>query len=128
MTSLVKPLKTCSHSDFRWDGAKKNSFSQLLLQAPKNMLSQGSRFAKQFTKTDSAPLIELFVELKQKKGFTSEVKPCQTGPKSISKSFQNPLPILIFFTRLKKNCSSTTPKLTSQSFLTRENRPDCAEM
>jgi hypothetical protein len=61
---------------------KKSGFSRLLLQAPKNMLSQGSRFAKQFTKTDSAPLIELFIELKQKKkSFISEVKPCETGPK-----------------------------------------------
>jgi hypothetical protein len=31
------------------------------------MLSQGSCFAKQFTKIDLAPLMELFVELKQKK-------------------------------------------------------------
>jgi hypothetical protein len=76
MASLVKPLKTCSHSDLRWDGAKKSGFSQLLLQAPKNMLSQGSRFAKQFIKINSAPLMELFVELKQKKNdFTDEVKP-----------------------------------------------------
>jgi hypothetical protein len=67
MASLVKPLKTCSHSDLRWDRAKKNSFSRLLLQAPKNMLSQESRFVKQFTKTDSAPLMKLFVELKPKK-------------------------------------------------------------
>jgi hypothetical protein len=37
------------------------------LPAPKNMLSQRSRFAKQFTKIDSAPLMKLFVELKQKK-------------------------------------------------------------
>jgi hypothetical protein len=63
MTSLVKPLKICSYSDLRWNGAKKNGFSRLLLQAPKNMLSQRSCFAKQFTKTDSAPLMELFVEL-----------------------------------------------------------------
>jgi hypothetical protein len=67
MASLVKPLKTCSYSDLRGDGEKKSGFSRLLLQAPKNMLSQRSRFAKQFTKTDSAPLMELFVELKQKK-------------------------------------------------------------
>jgi hypothetical protein len=61
----VKLLKTCSYSDLRWDGAKKKSgFSRLLLQAPKNMLSQGSRFAKHFTKIDSASLMELFVELK----------------------------------------------------------------
>jgi hypothetical protein len=46
---------------------KKSGFSRLLLQAPKNMLSQGSRFAKQFTKTDLAPLVELFVELKKNK-------------------------------------------------------------
>jgi hypothetical protein len=46
---------------------KKSGFSRLPLQAPKNMLSHGSRFAKQFTKTDSAPLMELFVKLKQKK-------------------------------------------------------------
>jgi hypothetical protein len=45
---------------------KKSGFSWLL-QDPKNMLSQGSRFTKQFTKTDSAPLMELFVELKPKK-------------------------------------------------------------
>jgi hypothetical protein len=38
-----------------------------LLPAPKNMLSQRNRFAKQFTKIDSAPLMKLFVELKQKK-------------------------------------------------------------
>jgi uncharacterized protein (DUF3820 family) len=44
------------------------------------MLSQGNRFAKQFTKTDLAPLMELFVELKKKNGFTGEVKPYQTGP------------------------------------------------
>ena len=45
------------------------------------MLSQRSHFAKWFTKTASAPLVELFVELKPKKnGFTSEVKPYQTGP------------------------------------------------
>jgi hypothetical protein len=31
------------------------------------MLSQESRFAKQFTKTDLAPLMELFVELKKNK-------------------------------------------------------------
>jgi hypothetical protein len=63
MTSLVKPLKTCSYSDLRWDGAKKNGFSRLLLQAPKNMLSQRSRFAKQLPNIDSAPLMELFIEL-----------------------------------------------------------------
>ena len=52
-----------------WDGMepKKSGFSRLLLQAPKNMLSQGSHFAKRFTKTVSAPPVELFVELKQKK-------------------------------------------------------------
>ena len=37
------------------------------------MLSQGSHFAKRFTKTASAPPVELFVELKQKK-MTSLVK------------------------------------------------------
>jgi hypothetical protein len=64
----VKPLKICSHSDVGWDGAKKKSgFSRLLLQAPKNILSQGSHFAKRFTKTTSTPPVELFVELKQKK-------------------------------------------------------------
>jgi len=63
----VKPLKTCSHNDLGWDGAKKSGFSRLLLQAPKNMLSQGSHFAKRFTKTASAPPVELFVELKLKK-------------------------------------------------------------
>jgi len=46
---------------------KKSGFSWLLLQAPKNMLSQGSHFAKRFTKTASAPPVELLVELKQKK-------------------------------------------------------------
>ena len=61
---------------------KKSGFSRLLLQTPKNMLSQRSHFVKWFTKTASAPLVELFMELKQKKNdFTSEVKPCQTGPK-----------------------------------------------
>ena len=51
-----------------WGGMEpKNGFSRLLLQAPKNMLSQGSYFAKRFIKTASAPLVELFVELKQKK-------------------------------------------------------------
>ena len=67
-----------------WDGMepKKNGFSRLLLQAPKNMFSQGSHFVKRFTKTASAPPVELFVELKQKNDFTSEVKPCQTGPYS----------------------------------------------
>ena len=66
-----------------WGGMepKKSGFSRLLLQAPKNMLSQGGHFAKWFTKTASAPLVELFVELKQKKNsFTSEVKLCQTRP------------------------------------------------
>ena len=46
---------------------KKSGFSRLLIQTPKNMLSQGSHFVKWFTKTASAPLVELFVELKQKK-------------------------------------------------------------
>ena len=46
---------------------KKSGFSRLLLQAPKNMVSQGSYFAKRFTKTASALPVELFVELKQKK-------------------------------------------------------------
>jgi len=52
-----------------WGGMepKKSGFSRLLLQAPKNMLSQESHFAKRFTKTASAPPVELFVELKQKK-------------------------------------------------------------
>jgi len=50
-----------------WEGAKNSGFSRLLLQAPKNMLSQGSHFAKRFTKTASAPPVELLVELKQKK-------------------------------------------------------------
>ena len=52
-----------------WGGMepKKSGFSRLLLQAPKNMLSQGSHFAKQFTKTVLAPPVELFVELKPKK-------------------------------------------------------------
>ena len=67
MASLVKPLKKFSHNDLGWDGVKKNGFSQLLLQGRKNMLSQRSHFAKRFTKTASAPPVELFVELKQKK-------------------------------------------------------------
>ena len=70
-----------------WGGMepKKSGFSRLLLQAPKNMLSQGSHFAKRFTKTASAPPVELFVELKQKKNsFTSEVNPYQTGPKELN--------------------------------------------
>ena len=73
----MKPLKTCSHRALGWEGAKHSAFSRLLLQAPKNMLSQGSHFAKRFTKTASAPPMELFVELKPKNnGFTSKVKPC----------------------------------------------------
>ena len=59
-----------------WGGMeqkKESGFSRLLLQAPKNMLSQGSHFAKRFTKTASAPPVELFVELKPKK-MTSLVK------------------------------------------------------
>ena len=63
----MKPLKTCSHRALGWEGAKNSGFSWLLLQSPKNMLSQGSHFAKRFTKTASAPPVELFVELKQKK-------------------------------------------------------------
>jgi len=63
----MKPLKTCSHRALGWEGAKNSGFSRLLLQAPKNMLSQGSHFAKRFTKTASAPPVELFVELKPKK-------------------------------------------------------------
>jgi len=63
----MKPLKTYSHSDLGWDGAKKSGFSWLLLQAPKNMLSHGSHFTKRFTKTASVPQVKLFVELKQKK-------------------------------------------------------------
>ena len=65
-----------------WGGMepKKSGFSRLLLQAPKNMLSQKSYFVKRFTKTALAPPVKLFVELKKKNGFTSEVKPCQTGP------------------------------------------------
>ena len=49
-----------------WGGMeqKKSGFSRLLLQAPKNTLSQGSHFAKRFTKTASAPPVKLFVELK----------------------------------------------------------------
>ena len=59
------------------------------------MLSLGSRFAKRFTKMASAPLVELFVELKLKKnGFTSEAKPCQTEP-NISFTLNQ---ILIFLT------------------------------
>ena len=52
-----------------WDGMekKKSGFSWLLLQSPKNMLSQRSHFVKWFTKTASAPPMELFVELKPKK-------------------------------------------------------------
>ena len=51
-----------------WVGwSQKSSFFRLLLQTLKNMLSQGSHFAKQFTKTASAPPVELFVELKPKK-------------------------------------------------------------
>jgi hypothetical protein len=46
---------------------KKKNFSRLLLQAPKNMLLQENHFSKWFTKTASAPPVELFVELKQKK-------------------------------------------------------------
>jgi hypothetical protein len=68
MALLVKPLKTCSHDDLRWDGAKKKSgFSWLLLQASKNMLSQESHFTKRFIKMASAPPVEPFVKLKQKK-------------------------------------------------------------
>jgi hypothetical protein len=52
---------------------KKSSFSWLLLHAPKNILSQESCFVKWFTKMVSAPLVELLVELKQKK-MTSLVK------------------------------------------------------
>ena len=63
----MKPLKTCSHRALGWEGAKNSGFSRLLLQASKNMLSQRSHFAKRFTKTASAPPVELFVELKQKK-------------------------------------------------------------
>jgi len=63
----MKPLKTCSHIALGWEGAKNSGFSRLLLQAPKNMLSQGNHFAKWFTKTALAPLVELFVELKHKK-------------------------------------------------------------
>ena len=43
------------------------------------MLSQENHFTKRFTKTVSALPVELFVELKKKNSFTSEVKPCQTG-------------------------------------------------
>ena len=52
-----------------WGGMeqKKSGFFRLLLQTPKNMLSQGSHFAKRFTKTALTPLVELFVELKKKK-------------------------------------------------------------
>ena len=72
----MKPLKTCSHRALGWEGAKNSGFSRLLLQAPKNMLSQGSHFTKWFTKTASAPPVKLFVKLKKKKWlhFT------QTGP------------------------------------------------
>jgi len=63
----MKPLKTCSHRALRWEEAKNSGFSRLFLQAPKNMLSQVSHFAKRFTKTASAPPVELFVELKPKK-------------------------------------------------------------
>jgi hypothetical protein len=67
MVSPVKPLKICSHGNLGCDGEKKSGFYRLLLQAPKNMLSYGSRFAKRFTKMVSTPLVELLVELKQKK-------------------------------------------------------------
>ena len=63
----MKLLKTCSHRALGWEGAKNSDVSRLLLQTPKNMLLQGSHFAKWFTKTTSAPLVELFIELKQKK-------------------------------------------------------------
>ena len=63
----MKPLKTCSHRALGWEGAKNSGFSRLLLQAPKNMLSQGSHFVKRFTKIALAPPVELFVELKPKK-------------------------------------------------------------
>jgi hypothetical protein len=38
-----------------------------------------SCFAHQFTKMALAPLMELFMELQPKNGFTGEVKPCQRG-------------------------------------------------
>ena len=51
-----------------WGGMEpKKWLLPVLLQAPKNMLSQGSHFAKQFTKTVSTPPVKLFVELKEKK-------------------------------------------------------------
>ena len=58
-----------------WGGMepKKSGFSRLLLQAPKNMLPQGSYFAKRFTKNASAPPMKPFVELKKKK-IASRVK------------------------------------------------------
>ena len=43
--------------------------------------SKWSCFAHRFTKMALAPLMELFMELQPKNGFTGEVKPCQQGLK-----------------------------------------------